>query len=112
MKRGITLLGGLLLAAMALPAAAVELGDAERGAELAGTCQACHGPTGNADNPAFPRLAGQHADYLAAALRQYQNGERSNAIMQGIVSGLSKQDMRDLAAYFSGQQGDLYTPER
>ena len=70
-------------------------------------CQACHGMDGNSQVPDYPKLGGQRPDYLAKALRDYKSGARKNPIMGGQVSGLSAQDMADLAAYFSSQKGTL-----
>lgn len=80
-------------------------GDAKRGKEKSTTCAACHGPDGNSASAEFPRLAGQHEDYLLRALRHYKSGKRKNVIMQGQVASLSKQDMEDLAAFYATQQG-------
>ncbi|HET7549225.1 MAG TPA: cytochrome c [Usitatibacter sp.] len=93
----------------ALPAFAAS-GNAEAGAKKSVPCQACHGPKGISVSPEFPNLAGQHADYLAAALHHYKNGKRKNPIMQGQVANLTERDILDLAAYFSGEEG-LYTKE-
>jgi len=80
-------------------------GDAEAGAKKSAPCAACHGAKGISVSPEFPNLAGQHADYLAAALHNYKNGKRKNPIMQGQVANLSERDIEDLAAYFSSQKG-------
>jgi len=85
-------------------------GDSKNGQTKAEVCAACHGADGNSTSPEFPKLAGQHADYIVRALTDYQTGKRTNAIMQGFVANLSKQDMWDLAAYFTSQPGDLFTP--
>ena len=67
-------------------------------------CAACHGAdfTKSID-PSYPKLAGQHADYLVHALTAYKRGEgpngRANAIMGGQVQPLSNKDIGDLAAY-------------
>ncbi len=99
-------LGRLAGATLALAAATAQAaGDAERGKAKSEPCQACHGVDGNSENPAFPRLAGQHASYLAHALLAYTTGERQNAIMQGFAAQLSKQDREDLAAYYASQGG-------
>jgi cytochrome c553 len=69
------------------------------------TCAACHGADGNSVAPTNPRLAGQHADYLAKQLRDFKaNKERQNAVMVGMVATLSANDMRDVAAYFAAQK--------
>ena len=84
-------------------------GDAASGKQKSQACAACHGADGNAPTgPDFPRLAGQHYDYLMKALRDYKSGARKNPIMGGQVSALSTQDMADLAAYFSSQKGTLH----
>ncbi|NKJ46612.1 cytochrome C [Burkholderia sp. SG-MS1] len=77
-------------------------------------CAACHGVNLNKPvSPEYPKLAGQHADYIYWALRQYQMGVgnphlgRNNAIMQAQVQSLSQSDMKDLAAYIESLDGDL-----
>ncbi|HET7764037.1 MAG TPA: cytochrome c [Burkholderiales bacterium] len=90
-------------------AEAYAAGDAVAGKQKSQACAACHGTDGNAPTgPDFPRLAGQHYDYLLKALRDYKSGARKNPIMGGQVSALSAQDLADLAAYFSSQNGTLY----
>jgi cytochrome c553 len=96
------------LGLMAVEGRAIEQGDPARGEQLSSACGACHGADGNSTNPQFPRIADQYPDYIVQALKAYKSGDRKNAIMAGIASGLSEQDMQDLAAYFSRQQGDLY----
>ncbi|HKW39537.1 MAG TPA: cytochrome c [Burkholderiales bacterium] len=84
-------------------------GDAAAGKQKSQACAACHGADGNAPTgPDFPRLAGQHYDYLLKALRDYKSGARKNPIMGGQVGALSAQDLADLAAYFSSQKGTLH----
>jgi cytochrome c553 len=75
------------------------------GKEKSKACAACHGPDGNSAAPDFPRLAGQHNDYLVKALSDYKAGERKNAIMAGQAANLSKRDIEDLAAFYSRQSG-------
>jgi cytochrome c553 len=79
--------------------------DPVAGKEKSKTCAACHGPDGNSQSPDFPRLAGQHSDYLAKALNDYKSGARKNAIMAPQAANLSQRDIADLAAFFSHQQG-------
>ena len=66
-------------------------------------CLACHGDGGNSTAADFPKLGGQHPDYLAKALRDYKSGQRKNPIMAGFASALSKQDIENLAAYYGAQ---------
>jgi cytochrome c553 len=96
----------ILAACLAAPALAA--GDSASGRAKSQTCAACHGADGNAPTgPDFPRLAGQHYDYLLKAMRDYKSGERKDPIMGGQVGSLTQQDMADLAAYFSSQKGSL-----
>lgn len=93
-----------LLSAVALSARAG--GDAAAGEAIAKqTCQACHGADGNSTDPQYPRLAGQHADYLVHALNAYKSGARKNPIMSGFAAGLKPQDVKDVAAWFASQEG-------
>ena len=97
----------LALAAVALFTAPVlaSSGDAEVGRKKSEPCKACHGEAGISATPDFPNLAGQHADYLAAAISHYKNGKRKNPIMQGQVANLTPRDIADLTAYYSHQPG-------
>ena len=70
-------------------------------------CQACHGADGNSPSPDFPRLGGQHPDYLAKALRDYKSGARKNPIMAGFAATLTPADIDNLAAYYAAQPAVL-----
>lgn len=85
-------------------------GNPMSGKEKSATCVACHGDDGKGTAPEFPVLAGQYASYLEQSLKQYQTGERKNAIMMGFAAALSEQDIKDLAAYYSKLKSDLTTP--
>jgi cytochrome c553 len=99
----------LILALACFSAHAFAAGDEASGKLKSQTCAACHGPDGNTPTgPDFPRLAGQHYDYLLKALRDYKSGARKNPIMGGQVGSLSPQDMADLAAFYSNQKGSLH----
>lgn len=82
-------------------------GDPQAGKEKSATCTACHGADGNSTNPEWPKLAGQHAGYLAKQLREYRSGARENATMNGMAAGLSDEDIEDLAAYYASQEVKL-----
>jgi len=76
-------------------------------------CAACHGPNGNEPlAPSYPRIAGQHADYLEHALKSYRSGRRQNAIMQSQAQmlNLTDSDIRRLAEHFSGLPGLTQVP--
>jgi cytochrome c553 len=83
-------------------------GDAAAGKTKAQTCLGCHGIASyNNVYPTYhvPKLGGQHADYIVAALKAYQSGERQHRTMHAQASELSAQDMADIAAYFSSFKG-------
>lgn len=102
----------LLIALLALGfvGAAQARGDADSGKKKAAqVCAACHGAEGDKPSaPDQPVLAGQYYDYLVRALSDYKAGHRSNAIMKTFASQLSKQDMEDLAAWFSSRKSPLH----
>ena len=88
---------------------AVAGGNAESGkAKASQVCAACHGADGAKPTaPENPVLAGQHEDYLARAMSDYQSGKRKNAVMKSMVEKLSRQDIADLAAWFASQSSPL-----
>lgn len=94
----------LIIAAALAASAQAWAGDPAAGKEKAKPCVACHGENGVSQAPDFPKLAGQHQDYLVRALTDYKSGARKNAIMAGQVTNLKREDIADLAAYYSGQQ--------
>jgi cytochrome c553 len=78
-------------------------GSVQAGATKAAVCFSCHGPDGNSQSPAFPRLAGQNAVYVAQQLRLFHAGTRQNPMMQAMAAGLSDQDIDNLAVFFAAQ---------
>ena len=95
-----------MLAGIAMLAPSVlfaQEGDAEAGQAKSATCAACHGQVGVSASPDFPHLAGQVPGYIASQLKLYQDGVRENAMMGGMATGLSEQDMADLDAFYSSQ---------
>lgn len=75
-------------------------------------CAACHGADGNSPSAAFPKLAGQWESYLIEAMKQYQSGQRKNAVMAPQAQSLSEQDILDTAVYFSQQKPALFVIHR
>ena len=65
-------------------------GDQAAGKSAAATCSGCHGEKGVSGNPATPSLAGQDAQYVAAALRAYKDGARSDETMKGLAATLDE----------------------
>ncbi len=76
-------------------------GDAEAGKAKSMTCAACHGGTGISPVGIYPNLAGQKEEYLVAQITAYRDGTRENAQMSPMVSGLSDEDVANLAAYYA-----------
>ena len=78
--------------------------DINKGKEKSVTCVVCHGENGISVNPVWPNLAGQHPKYLQLQMMEFRkgpSGERNNAIMHGIASVLSDDDIESLALYYS-----------
>ncbi|NKF52064.1 cytochrome c4 [Shewanella sp. WXL01] len=98
-----------VLATMSSPAMAVE-GNAEAGQAKSALCAACHGPDGNSMIDMYPKIAGQHANYLAKQLTDFQaamktGGKegRMDPVMGGMTMTLTEQDIADLAAFYASQ---------
>jgi cytochrome c553 len=71
----------------------------QQGKSKATVCLGCHGTSGEG-NGEFPRLAGQHPEYLIQQLTHFKNGTRINGGMQALAGNLSEEDIKALAAYF------------
>ncbi|MSQ58870.1 MAG: cytochrome c [Betaproteobacteria bacterium] len=99
----------ITLLAMALAAGSfgAQAADYDAGKKKATeVCGMCHGPEGNKPiTPDTPILAGQHYEYLVAAINQYKKGERQNPMMAPMVQPLTKAEIKNLALYFSKQSG-------
>jgi cytochrome c553 len=94
----------LIIAAVLAFGATAHAADPAAGKEKSKVCAACHGETGATPIADNPKLAGQYYDYLLRALNDYKLGVRKNPVMSGMVASLKREDMADLAAYFSSQQ--------
>lgn len=96
------------------PGAARDKSLAERGAKLyrggnldtgVPACASCHSPNGVGIPPIYPRLAGQHADYIATQLRAFRAEQRSNDannVMRMIAARMSDKEMQAVAEFISG----------
>ena len=78
-------------------------------------CVSCHGENfAKPISPEFPKIAGQHADYMFVALKAYKTEKnpkvgRSNGVMAGIVKPFSNAELKALASYLASLEGDLKT---
>ena len=79
-------------------------GDQAAGKAASAACAGCHGNQGVSATPATPSLAGQDAQYLAAALRAYKDGSRSDDSMKALAASLDDVAVKDLSAYYAAQQ--------
>lgn len=100
-------LAGFMAEARAADAAKPDL---DRGKAIATqVCAACHGVDGNSATGSFPKLAGQHPDYLVKQLHDFKTqpgakgSVRVNSVMVGFASVLNDQDARNVAAYYGSQ---------
>ncbi len=94
----------ILFGLLVISTQAYAAGDAARGAIVGETCLGCHGVVSYSNvYPTYkvPKLGGQHAEYLAAALKAYRSGERSHTTMNAQAARLSDQEIEDIAAYFA-----------
>ena len=96
-----------LLLTLGLVGVAHAAGDAKAGQAKAAVCGACHGADGNSMAPNFPKLAGQGERYLLKQMHDIKDGKRTVLEMTGLLTNLSDQDLADIAAYFSSQNGSV-----
>jgi cytochrome c553 len=80
-----------------------------------GACTSCHGANLNKPMvPGYPKIAGQHKDYVYVALKSYKSENqatwgRNNGVMGGVAKQFTLAELKELAAYVSQQQGDVQT---
>jgi cytochrome c553 len=80
-------------------------GDPIAGEQKALPCIGCHGPSGNSENPLFPKLAEQHVSYMVKQIMDLQTGARKHEVMSPMSKVLSEeQDRWDIAAYFAANK--------
>ena len=97
------LLISAVVAAASLTAVSAFAGDAAVGKSKSAVCAACHMADGNSVNPLWPKLAGQHENYIVKQLKEFKSTARKDPVMMGQVAALTDEDMDNLGAYFSGQ---------
>jgi cytochrome c553 len=97
------LFAGLALVFLS-PASTMAAGDPAAGEIKAYTCTGCHGIPGYKNvYPTYsvPRVGGQSAEYISAALKAYQSGERDHPTMNLQAESMTDQDIADIAAWLS-----------
>ena len=114
MKNTLLLCMALIVAPLSSMAQEVK-GDAGAGAKKIAMCIGCHGLPGYQSSfPVVykvPKIAGQNAKYIVAALQAYAKGDRKHPTMRGIAGSLSEQDMADVAAFYEQQAKLPAAPE-
>jgi len=99
------LISASVVMALASGATQAVVGNPEDGKAKGAACAACHGADGNSPSPAWPKLAGQHPEYIQKQLMDFKAGVRKDPLMSAQAVLLpSSQDVSDVAAYFAGQQ--------
>ncbi|PUE18118.1 cytochrome c4 [Limnohabitans sp. MMS-10A-160] len=93
---------GSALAAGPAPAAAKP--DLAKGEAAFAMCVACHAADGNSTTPVNPKLSQQHPEYLIKQLNEFKSGKRANAVMSGMVAGLSDADMTNISYWLASKQ--------
>ena len=89
-----TLTSTFTLLALSLANSAWAQADEARAKKIAGgSCFLCHGAMGESTSEIFPRLAGQHAEYIAKQLNAFQSGERKSTAMAEMVRNLKPDEM-------------------
>lgn len=95
----------LVMLTAAMSGSVLAEANAAAGKNKSSMCAGCHGIEGYRsvypDTYRVPKIGGQHAEYIVAALKAYKAGERKHATMRAIAGSLSDQDMADLAAYYA-----------
>jgi cytochrome c553 len=85
----------------------------ERGKAQNQNCASCHGENfSSPKDPSYPKLAGQHADYLYVALKAYETEGnphigRSNPVMSGMAAGFTHAQLKEIARYIGSLPGEL-----
>lgn len=90
-----------------IPNLVLAQGDAAAGQAKSALCASCHGADGNSQLDINPKLAGQNASYMVKQLKDFKSGARPGVTMSAMVLSLSEQDMEDIAAWYSSQEGTV-----
>ena len=78
---------------------------------ISGSCFLCHGAEGDSSSEIFPRLAGQHSEYIAKQLENFKSGKRNNTAMRDMVAKLTPDEMLAFGRYFEKQSVPVEAPK-
>lgn len=82
---------------------------ARAGKIVSGSCFLCHGENGESSSEIFPKLAGQHASYIAKQLENFKTGKRKSTAMADMSARLTPDEMLALGAYFEAKKSEPET---
>ena len=105
MNKLVTLFLALCLSSVSFAA------DMANGKALSAQCSVCHGQNGLSKDPEAPNLAGLSSLYIEKSLVDYKKGSRQDRRMSLIAQGLSKPQIKDLAAWYSAFELTVKVPE-
>ena len=94
----------LLLGAAACAGAWAQADEARAKKIVGGVCFVCHGAEGESSSEVFPRLAGQHWEYIAKQLDNFKSGKRKSTAMADMVAKLPPDEMEAVGKYFEKQK--------
>ncbi len=95
--------GVLVSASLTVSLAFAQADEARAKKIISGVCFVCHGAEGESSSEVFPRLAGQHAEYMAKQLENFKSGKRKSTAMADMVAKLTPDEMVALGKYFEKQ---------
>lgn len=78
---------------------------------VGGVCFVCHGAEGESSSEVFPRLAGQHWQYIAKQLDNFKTGKRKSTAMADMVAKLTPDEMEALGKFFEKQKFEVEPPK-
>ena len=99
MQRALALVLGCLMAG----AAQAQADEARAKKIVGGVCFVCHGMEGESSSEVFPRLAGQHWEYIAKQLENFKSGKRKSTAMADMVAKLTPDEMVALGRFFESR---------
>lgn len=85
--------------------------DPEAGRKVANMCRTCHGIDGYAQIPIAPHIGGEPKEYLENQLMAFKTGTRQHEMMTIVTSGLSAQQISDVAAWYASHSVTATFPE-
>lgn len=100
------LLGALCLGTGVMAQTPAEMKRAEE--IVSGRCFLCHGLDGESSSPVFPRLAGQHHEYMTKQLSEFKSGKRKSSTMKPQAAELTLDEMKALGQFFEAKKASAH----